>query len=274
VACFSNSSACNELAAPGYRITAPYLGGGIASWTGTSQAAPHAAGALALMLESWSTDVESCLTALKLSGKPTTRACDQGPTPLSIDVQGALAAAIPFEHTCHGDGGDQAGCSDCPCGNNATAGTTGGCTNSAGRSAELHALGTPRLTLDTLRFESEGHGAGAATLLVSGAHRLPNNPANPCFPAPVGITNLGDGLRCVGGSLLRHGLRAADPDGNVGVQGAGWGGQDAPATGLIAQGSFSAGQSRHFQAIYRDLVHGACAAGLTSTQAVSTTFLP
>lgn len=49
LACFSNRSACNELAGPGRSIAAPYAGGGVAAYTGTSQAAPHVTGVAALM---------------------------------------------------------------------------------------------------------------------------------------------------------------------------------------------------------------------------------
>jgi subtilisin family serine protease len=49
VTCFSNSTAGNDLLAPGALITAAGKGGGFVTMSGTSMAAPHVAGALALM---------------------------------------------------------------------------------------------------------------------------------------------------------------------------------------------------------------------------------
>ena len=49
IACFSNSSPRVDLVAPGARITATALGGGSATYSGTSAAAPTAAGVAALM---------------------------------------------------------------------------------------------------------------------------------------------------------------------------------------------------------------------------------
>ena len=51
VTCFSCRSTCNELAAPGRRVFAPIMGGSFAEYTGTSMAAPHAAGVAALIRE-------------------------------------------------------------------------------------------------------------------------------------------------------------------------------------------------------------------------------
>lgn len=50
VACFSNSNALLDLMAPGAVITSTARNGGTTSMTGTSQAAPHVAGAAALLL--------------------------------------------------------------------------------------------------------------------------------------------------------------------------------------------------------------------------------
>lgn len=51
VTCFSDSSMTLDLLAPGSRIRSTGRGGGGASFSGTSQASPHAAGAAALLLE-------------------------------------------------------------------------------------------------------------------------------------------------------------------------------------------------------------------------------
>jgi len=274
ITCFSNRSASNELAAPGLAIRSSVLGGGAGNWTGTSQASPQVAGALALLLQGTDADVESCLTSLKLTGQTTFDTCGPNPPPLRIDVAAALAAGIPFVSYCIGNGGDQMGCTNCPCGNNAGSDQRGGCLNSAGSSALLRASGLPRTSSDSLRFEAKNLPASAAAVLISGANRLPANSAHPCFSLGSGIPTLGDGLRCAGGFFKRHGLRPADSNGSIGSTNRGWGGEDAPPPGLIEQGGFTAGQTRQFQVIYRDFMHGTCTTGLASTQAVSTTIVP
>jgi len=94
ITCFSNRSPCNELAAPGRRIAGPAMGGGVDSfgWTGTSQAAPHCAGAAALMLQA---DAKAQLTpdeivqTMKQTGLPTVDPYATVPNPRRVD---ALAA--------------------------------------------------------------------------------------------------------------------------------------------------------------------------------------
>jgi subtilisin family serine protease len=51
IACFSDSDPALDLLAPGALITAPKLGGGTGTTGGTSDAAPHAAGVAALLLQ-------------------------------------------------------------------------------------------------------------------------------------------------------------------------------------------------------------------------------
>lgn len=274
IACFSNRSGSNEFAAPGRNIATCTLGGGTGEWTGTSQASPHIAGAFALLLEATGHGAENLLTSMKLSGAATFDACGMNPAPIRVDVTATLAAAKPFDSYCFGNGGDNMGCTNCPCGNNAASDKRGGCTNSAGSSGRLNARGLPRLSRDTLSFTAKSLPPSSATLLISGSARLPANPANPCFALASGIPTIGDGLRCTGQALKRHGLRIATSEGSIGLTSDGWGGEDAPAIGLIAQGGFASGQTRHFQGFYRDLPHGMCNSGLTSTQAVSLSFAP
>ena len=176
---------------------------------------------------------------------------------------------------CFGDGGDGMGCSDCPCGNDSTVAGSGGCLNTAGSSARLTAEGNPSESTDGLRFEVRLATPDTFGVLISADRRAPANPANPCFGLDSGLTSFSlDGLRCVVQDVRRHGARAADANGNIGATNAGWGGSDAPAIGLIAQGGFVAGDTRHYQVIYRDESDGSCMTGQNTTNGVSVTFVP
>lgn len=91
IACFSNSSTAVDLLAPGAAITSSGLGGGIAGYAGTSQAAPHAAGALALLLQAQpGATVDQLEAALKNSGVPIVDT--NGISAPRIDVLSAVEA--------------------------------------------------------------------------------------------------------------------------------------------------------------------------------------
>ncbi len=73
ITCFSNSSVAVDLLAPGAAITSSGMGGGLAGFAGTSQAAPHVAGALALLLQvKPAATADQLEAALKASGQPIT----------------------------------------------------------------------------------------------------------------------------------------------------------------------------------------------------------
>lgn len=182
---------------------------------------------------------------------------------------------VDFPSRCAGDGGDGAGCTDCPCGNNAAAGSAGGCLNSASDSARLHVFGSSSLVSSDLRFELDRSVPGALALLISGESLAPLNRSNPCFGLASGFASATlDGLRCSVEDFRRHGARAVDTGGRVGSIGPAWGGADGPAIGIANQGSFQSGQERHFQVLYRDLAGAQCGTGLNSSQARSVTFIP
>jgi subtilisin family serine protease len=91
IACFSNSSTALDLLAPGAAVTSSGLGGGVAGFGGTSQAAPHVAGALALLWQVKPTaTVDELVNALKASGRPIVDT--NGVSVPRIDVSAAVAA--------------------------------------------------------------------------------------------------------------------------------------------------------------------------------------
>jgi hypothetical protein len=76
----------------------------------------------------------------------------------------------------------------------------------------------------------------------------------------LGVT-FGDGLRCAGGAVVRHGVQAADALGA-----ASW------PTGLAAAAGWSVGDTRFFQAWYRDPQASPCGSGFNLSNGVSVTF--
>ncbi len=180
-----------------------------------------------------------------------------------------LEVGPAFPVACFGDGGDQMGCTNCPCGNNAVAGTMGGCLNSAANSAKLLASGTPDVTTpaDTLHFDMTGGNLNTFAVLISGANQLPT--AGACPPGSgIAAASL-DGLRCVGGSVVRHGSRSLDAMGNTTN---GWGPPANPMSGIGVTAGFVMGQVRHFQVFYRENPLLGCQTGQNTSNSVSVTF--
>jgi subtilisin family serine protease len=90
VCCFSNSSPAVDLLAPGGAISSSGRGGGVSTFLGTSQAAPHAAGAAALLLEAKpGLTADQVEAALKNTGVPVTDP-KSGLRITRIDVRAAL----------------------------------------------------------------------------------------------------------------------------------------------------------------------------------------
>jgi subtilisin family serine protease len=90
VTCFSNSSSAVDLLAPGAASTASGMGGGAVTFLGTSQAAPAAAGAAALLLSAKpGATADQIENALKGSGVPIVDARNGLAIP-RINVRAAL----------------------------------------------------------------------------------------------------------------------------------------------------------------------------------------
>lgn len=172
---------------------------------------------------------------------------------------------------CSGDGGNQTGCTDCPCLNNAPQGTTGGCLNSLGTSARLTCFGGTSLSGADLRFEATDVVPMNTCLLTSAQAVAPTVMSNPCFGLESGIPSASfDGVRCAVQGLRRHGTRLADATGCVGVANEGWGEPDE----FVGFDAFLAGATRYFQVVYRDDMAVNCMTGLNTSQAIRIGFLP
>jgi FG-GAP repeat len=147
---------------------------------------------------------------------------------------------------CFGDGSGTA----CPCVNNGAAG--GGCANSTGSGAVLESFGTSSASADDAWFKAHDLPPGVTTLLFTGTQ-----------PAGAGSgVPLYDGLRCVGGTLHRLGVRPA-----LGT------GVAYHPSGLGFIGGWTAGTTAYVQLQYRDGA-GPCAHGSNFSNGLSITFGP
>ena len=176
----------------------------------------------------------------------------------TLDPSSECTETLSF---CFGDGSG----TPCPCANESTPGDGRGCTNSSGAGALLTATGDPQVGADTLAFDLEGAPSDTFAFLISGAVALPATDPG------AGIQAF-DGLRCVGNDFRRHGARATDTTGTVGIANTGWGGMDAPIGGLSTQAGFVPGQSRYFQVFVRDDTNASCGTGLNTSNALKVTF--
>lgn len=156
---------------------------------------------------------------------------------------------VPLEGTrpfCAGDGT----AADCPCDN---FGATGqGCENSTSAGGELFATGSVEIASDDLVFHAVGLPANQPALLFYGTAWVEGGDGSP----------FGDGLRCVGGQVVRLGVDTADAEGN-----AIWG------PGLAALKGWDESDQFAFQGWYRD-PSGPCQTGFNLTNALDVVFEP
>jgi subtilisin family serine protease len=95
VAIFSNSAPILDLLAPGVGIYSSIPGGAYASLNGTSMAAPHVSGAIAVLRsKAPAADVDTLLNVLKTTGKTLTDQISQVKTP-RINLGAAIDALCP-----------------------------------------------------------------------------------------------------------------------------------------------------------------------------------
>lgn len=136
----------------------------------------------------------------------------------------------------------------CPCGNGA--GATEGCQNSSGVGGVVFTNGSASILADDLGFDAQQVPAAKPCLLFSGDLSV-----NLLF---------GDGIRCVGGAIKRHGVKISNGAGEVS-----W----APP-GLQAVGGWASGNTHYMQVWFRDPTGAPCGTGFNVTSAVQVDFIP
>lgn len=139
---------------------------------------------------------------------------------------------------CFGDGSSGA----CPCGNVGAA--NAGCANSTGLGAVLSAYGTANVAADSVVLTAR-HCPPSTMGLFFGGSSAPS-------PAPFG-----DGLRCVGGGIVRLGVVATNAAGVA-----------ASTTTISAVEGLSGGELRRYQFWYRNVL-GPCGGGFNTTNALA-----
>jgi hypothetical protein len=128
---------------------------------------------------------------------------------------------------CFGDGSTMSGglAVDCPCGNAASAGE--GCRNSHGYGAILSAFGTPSVANDDLTLSVSQARMNQPCMLLQGATRI--------------AVPFKDGILCTGNPTQRMEVIFLDSSGAA-----------ASVESVVTNGNVSPGQTRYYQAWYRD----------------------
>ena len=171
----------------------------------------------------------------------------------SADVDGdgipdECLSGVVGQAFCFGDGSSL----PCPCGNESLPADQEGCVNSTSRGASLVADGSPSLSGDTLILRGEG---------------LPNSTALFFQGFTQNAMPFGDGLRCVGGAVIRlgavqvhQGSAAYPPSGGVSIS---------------LRGQIGApGTARSYQAWYRDPAPFCTSAVFNFSNALAIQWLP
>jgi len=152
---------------------------------------------------------------------------------------------------CFGDGTG----ATCPCGNTSGTSALAGCLHSLGMAGAIRASGFTRISSDSLVLRGTSLPNSTAVYLqgttnVAGGNGIP----------------FGDGLRCVGGSVVRLGMRFS----------AG-GASQYPGPGnasVSVRGNVSAGDVRHYQVWYRNAASFCTAHTFNLTNGLTIVWLP
>lgn len=148
---------------------------------------------------------------------------------------------------CFGDGSG----ASCACGNYGS--SCEGCANSGGTGSRLVCEGSASASIDDLHPIAYSLLHNQPALLFVGINRVNGGD---------GIT-FGDGLRCVGGQVVRLGVKTPSPTGE-----SSWG------PGLAAVGGWVAGDTRGFQVWYRNPRGLPCGSNFNLSNAWEVSFLP
>ncbi len=165
---------------------------------------------------------------------------------LALDGTGTFSPAI-------------AGASFCNCGTSGCgpAVPDGGCTNSTGQAGRLRAFGYPSVAYDTVALAASGLPASTTCLYIQATQQ--DNGGNG--------TPLGDGLLCIGGSVLRLGS-VTSVAGNSRFPG------PAGPTLSVRGGVPASGATLHYQLWYRNAANYCTPATFNLTNAVTVAWTP
>ena len=150
-----------------------------------------------------------------------------------------------FVAYCFGDGDG----TDCPCNNDGAPGE--GCANSTGAGAVMAAFGSASVYADDLVLFSTGLTPGPG-LYFQGNNAINSGNGNP----------FGDGLRCVGGSIVRLQVRFSS------------GGASQTTISIATMGGVSAGDTKRYQYWYRDAGSSPCNSLFNLTNGYELTWTP
>jgi hypothetical protein len=151
------------------------------------------------------------------------------PDAMNATAQVPAGTIAPITAYCFGDGSGAA----CPCGNTSLSGSGSGCESSLGKGGLLGSSGTPSVANDT--FALAGSDMPDGSVLYFQGTAAVNGSLGAAF---------GDGLRCVGGSVIRLG-----PEMNV-LGASQYPGSTDPS--ISVKGAVSAGDVRFYQCWYRN----------------------